>query len=113
MGEDISSGPDARNPDHTTCRNCGQPITWSEYSYVHDSNGFSDCGIVISGGARITEQEATQGVTLMGGQAAVGIPVHLPAGTIIDPDIIPTMEPKQQTYAEPVEWNEPKEPVGG
>lgn len=36
------------------CRNCGIAISWDEYSYTHDDTGFVDCGIVFSGGQRMS-----------------------------------------------------------
>jgi hypothetical protein len=77
MGEDLSSGPTDLSPDHSTCRNCTKPITWSEYSYVHDDNGFADCGVKITGGT------------------VVGV------GVTLDPDI----SGGGVTVAEPVTWD--------
>ena len=67
------------SPDHSTCRNCGQRISWDDYSYTHDSNGFADCGIVISEGTRI-------------------------GGCAIDPNIRQSST-KKRRYAEPMEWD--------
>lgn len=32
--------------------NCGVPIAWDEYCYVHE-NGWADCGTTIEGGTEI------------------------------------------------------------
>ncbi len=34
-------------PDHTTCLHCGEPITWDEVCYTHDSSGFADCHLLV------------------------------------------------------------------
>jgi len=36
---------DVECPDHTTCLNCGKPISWDDYSYIHDASGMADCGL--------------------------------------------------------------------
>lgn len=35
------------SPDHSTCLNCKKPITWDDWSYIHDDTGFADCGIAL------------------------------------------------------------------
>jgi hypothetical protein len=57
-----------QTPDGVPCRHCGKPIFWDEICWVH-SNGFSDCGLVITGGKRIGTQ------------------------VVLDPSFIPTNDP--------------------
>lgn len=65
-------------PDHVPCRHCGEPISWDEICWTHDSTGFADCGVTISGG------------TDMGG------------GVLIDAEITTT----RSTHALPIgEWS--------
>lgn len=40
-------------PDHVPCRHCGQPISWDEVCWTHDSSGFSTCGTVVRGGTTL------------------------------------------------------------
>lgn len=44
---------DLRSPDRSACRNCGEPISWDEICYVHDKNGFANCGLTVSGGRSV------------------------------------------------------------
>lgn len=41
---------DSLSPDQATCEHCGQPISWDEVCYTHDSSGFAECGLVVGGG---------------------------------------------------------------
>lgn len=70
------------SPDHSECFHCHKPITWNEYTYVHDDTGFADCGIVING-------ECAQG--------RINGVLH---NIVIDPDVTTTMK----TMAEPITW---------
>lgn len=36
------SGEDA---DRGACGNCGEPVVWDDYGYVHVTTGFADCGV--------------------------------------------------------------------
>lgn len=47
---------DEQSPDHSTCVNCGEPITWDDVCYVHDGTGFADCGLIIEGGAALGDR---------------------------------------------------------
>lgn len=71
---------DERSPDHSTCRNCGTPVTWDDWCYVHDANGFADCGLVVSGGT------------------------PLAPGVLLNPRMSP-LAAGQTGRAEPVEWD--------
>lgn len=78
--------PTDDSPDHSYCRFCEEPITFQEVSYTHDSTGFADCGVRISGGKPAT----------FGGQKIT-----------INPEI--TTDPSYGgSQAEPMEWNPPK-----
>jgi hypothetical protein len=77
-----------REPDHSTCRHCGDTITWDEVCYTHDSNGMADCGLYIVGGERLPESMAGVGTV-----------------ALIDPSFL--AEPDHAGHrAEPVEWND-------
>lgn len=39
-------------PDHVPCRHCHEPISWDEVCWVHDSTGFADCHLKITGGEK-------------------------------------------------------------
>lgn len=67
-------------PDHSTCRHCAEPITWDDYSYVHDATGFADCQIAFSGGKKR-------------------------GNLLLDPDITVAEGPAKGKRAEPVEWD--------
>jgi hypothetical protein len=100
--EVIDETDGGKSPDHSICWWCKEPITWCDYTYAHDAHGFVECGLVISGGTPLTV--AQHGLSLVGGQAAINLPVELPVGAIIDPDLTLTLPPDKQTRAEPVEW---------
>lgn len=72
--------------DRSICRNCGEPIVWDDYSYVHESNGWGDCNTLFVGG--------TLSKTIDVG----GVTFEAPPGTVfrIDPDIIQGSTPEEQ-----------------
>lgn len=104
MAEFVSPPADAKSPDHSTCRNCGQPIMWADYCYVHDSTGFADCWLTISGGRPIEVHLLLSAAT--GEQVEQAVEwSHDPSGLIVDPTLTVTPpEGKGKTMAEPVEW---------
>jgi hypothetical protein len=36
---------EVETPDHSTCLNCRQPITFDDWCYIHDDSGMADCGL--------------------------------------------------------------------
>jgi hypothetical protein len=95
VSEDISFGPDERNPDASTCRNCGGAIVWDEYSYVH-VNGWADCHVdVVPTGRTLDDPDLDLGEL----------------GRVLDRagykevDIVAHQTSDRPKVAEPIEWD--------
>lgn len=85
---------DTSSPDHSTCRYCGHPISWDDYGYTHDANGFAECGLVVNGGGK--------GARLIPGRIVRAIRA---AGGTFDP-VMAVDQAYGGKHAEPVEWGE-------
>jgi hypothetical protein len=77
----------AETPDHVPCRNCGKPISWDDWCWIHDDSNFADCYITVD----------TTGCQRVGDPSTglVGV---------LNPKIIRD-KTKEHTFAEPIgEW---------
>lgn len=87
-------------PDHVPCRHCGEPISWDEICWTHDSNGFADCGLLVCGGTQYPEgmpQEVRDVLDSFASEIA-------PATIVMNPDVIPASGPTR--YALPIgDWS--------
>lgn len=72
---------DDESPDAAECEHCGQPISWDEICYTHDSSGFANCGVNVSGGRAIA------------------------SGILVDPEVL-QVAGWEGKCAEPTEWFE-------
>lgn len=85
-------------PDHVPCRHCGSLISFDEYCWTHDSTGFADCGLIVTGGLRTDRQGLVNALT---GQPVPFVPL---GEFLLDPCISPAAGGR--TMALPIgEWS--------